>query len=262
MVRLSLPLFFAALLLGASGGAGARAQEGGVTPPAAAASPRRMKDTAVAEARDGLLKATGEYKESLKELRALREREAEKISTRVQRLRRLQAEGVVSLREVEAFESEAARARAGVKETTLRLEAADYFLAEALAEAEAGEEKAGRKATPRASHAFKTALIRFNGTGGWALPDVSRVEGFFSARFGRPLPVTAFGQSELHTRWGFDHRNSVDVGLHPDSAEGRALVAYLRGAGLPFLAFRSAMPGSATGPHIHIGRPSHRVRPR
>jgi len=87
-------------------------------------------------------------------------------------------------------------------------------------------------------------------------------ESFFMAKFGRRLPVTANGQSGLHTLWGFDHRQSMDVGLHPDSPEGKALIKFLRGAGIPFIAFRSAVPGTATGPHIHIGKPSHRMGAR
>jgi hypothetical protein len=51
----------------------------------------------------------------------------------------------------------------------------------------------------------------------------------------------------------------MDVGVHPDSSEGQALVNYLRKSGIPFLAFRTAVPGSATGPHIHIGPPSGRL---
>jgi hypothetical protein len=54
----------------------------------------------------------------------------------------------------------------------------------------------------------------------------------------------------------------MDVGLHPDSAEGRALVKYLREANIPFLTFRGAVPGVASGPHIHVGRPSPRLRTR
>jgi hypothetical protein len=34
---------------------------------------------------------------------------------------------------------------------------------------------------------------------------------------------------------------------------------YLRTNGIPFLSFRSAIPGVATGAHIHIGYPSHRM---
>jgi hypothetical protein len=90
----------------------------------------------------------------------------------------------------------------------------------------------------------------------WSLSDAERVKTFFQKKFGRPLPVTAYGQSGLHTRWGYDHRRSMDVGLHPDSAEGKALTAFLSGEGIPFLSFRTAIPGVASAPHIHVGSPS------
>ena len=96
----------------------------------------------------------------------------------------------------------------------------------------------------------------------WSLSDAARVESFFRKRFGRPLPVTAYGQSGLHTRWGYDHRRSLDVGLHPDSAEGKSLIAFLSNEGIPFLGFRSAIPGVASAPHIHIGFPSRRLTSR
>jgi hypothetical protein len=51
----------------------------------------------------------------------------------------------------------------------------------------------------------------------------------------------------------------MDVALHPDSAEGKALMDYLRRSGVPFIAFRSSVPGASTGPHIHVGRPSGRL---
>lgn len=92
----------------------------------------------------------------------------------------------------------------------------------------------------------------------WSLADSKKVENFFFTKFGRPLPTSAFGQSYIHDRWGLDHRQGLDVGLHPDSAEGIALVAFLRAEKIPFLVFRHAIPGVATGPHIHIGRPSRR----
>jgi len=100
------------------------------------------------------------------------------------------------------------------------------------------------------------------GTGKWKLADSARVEEFFLAKFKKPLPVSAFGQSDLHTRWGWDHRNGMDVGLHPDSAEGRALIEFLRNESIPFLAFRGPVPGVATGPHIHIGNRSPRISGR
>jgi hypothetical protein len=97
------------------------------------------------------------------------------------------------------------------------------------------------------------------GSGRWKISDSARVEDFFMSRFKRPLPLTAFGQSELHNRWGLDHRDSMDVGLHPDSVEGKALIKFLTSEQIPFLAFRTSVPGVATGPHIHVGNGSHRI---
>ena len=96
----------------------------------------------------------------------------------------------------------------------------------------------------------------------WSLADAKKVENFFFTKFGRPLPTSAFGQSDIHDRWGLDHRQGLDVGLHPDSLEGVALVDFLRTEKIPYLVFRHAIPGVATGPHIHIGLPSHRYLPR
>ena len=97
------------------------------------------------------------------------------------------------------------------------------------------------------------------GTHKWRLSDATKIEEFFVSKFKRPLPLSAFGQSDLHTRWGLDHRNGMDVGLHPDSVEGRALIEFLRGESIPFLVFRGPVPGVATGPHIHVGNRSPRT---
>jgi hypothetical protein len=96
----------------------------------------------------------------------------------------------------------------------------------------------------------------------WSIADAAKVERFFFNKFGRHLPTTAVGQSDLHTRWGLDHRQGIDVGVHPDSPEGLALAAFLRSEKIPFMAFRTAIPGVATGPHIHVGYASHRIPPR
>lgn len=96
----------------------------------------------------------------------------------------------------------------------------------------------------------------------WRISDAEKIEKFFLTRFGRPLPTSAFGQSDIHNRWGLDHRQGIDVGLHPDSREGLALQEFLRQERIPYMAFRGAIPGVATGPHIHIGNPSPRYLPR
>ena len=115
---------------------------------------------------------------------------------------------------------------------------------------------------PAGGYLTTTAFLRFNGTMPFSLADLPRVERFFGGRFGRPLPISALGQSPVHDRIGFDHRQAVDVAVHPDSAEGQALMRYLQGQNIPFVAARQAVPGSSTGAHIHIGQPSRRFTAR
>jgi len=115
---------------------------------------------------------------------------------------------------------------------------------------------------PKPPAAEENADDVVEGAGKWKLTDAGKIEEFFLAKYKKPLPLSAFGQSDLHTRWGWDHRNGMDVGLHPDSAEGRALIEFLRTESIPFLAFRGAVPGVATGPHIHIGNRSPRISNR
>ena len=75
----------------------------------------------------------------------------------------------------------------------------------------------------------------------------------FEKQFGKPLPVSAMGETGVHRALGFDHRGRVDVALHPDQPEGRWLLEFLTGNHIPYFAFRQAVPGKATGAHIHIG---------
>jgi hypothetical protein len=56
-----------------------------------------------------------------------------------------------------------------------------------------------------------------------------------------------------------DHRNALDIAVQPASTEGRELMAYLRKAGIPFIAFRGQVRSMSTGAHIHIGRPSPQI---
>jgi hypothetical protein len=103
------------------------------------------------------------------------------------------------------------------------------------------------------------AMVRYVGASRWALGDIGKVDAFFRLKFGKPLPVSAMGQSETHNRLGFDHREAVDVAVHPDGAEGQALINHLRSQGISFIAIRQSIRGSATGAHIHIGPASKRI---
>jgi hypothetical protein len=128
----------------------------------------------------------------------------------------------------------------------------------AIAEVTLRDELLRLPALARGGYSEGGALIRFNGATLWSLEEAAKIEKFFSTTFGKVLPVSAYGQSPAHDRLRFDHRDAMDVALHPDSNEGRSLISYLRQLGIPFIAFRGSVPGVSTGAHIHIGKPSAR----
>ena len=100
---------------------------------------------------------------------------------------------------------------------------------------------------------------RFDGNGVFTSEIFASANAAFEAEFGKPLPVSAMGQTEIHRELGFDHRGRVDVALQPDQPEGQWLVRYLILHRIPFFAFREALPGKATGAHIHLGTASPRL---
>jgi hypothetical protein len=206
---------------------------------------------------DELTRATEVYKSTLRDLLVLRERKVTEAAEQLEKLRELYKDGIISRREFEETEKALTELKGQVAEVHQKLRAADQMLAEALLENEAANAPVALAAPASGNSSVKrVAYIRYAGSGNWSLSEAAKIEGFFYARTGRHLPVSAYGQSELHNRWGYDHRNAMDVAVHPDSAEGQALLAYLTSQRIPFQAFRQAVSGSATGPHIHIGRPS------
>jgi multidrug resistance efflux pump len=94
---------------------------------------------------------------------------------------------------------------------------------------------------------------RFDGDGVFTPQIFQRVETAFTSRFGKALPVSANGETAVHRALGFDHRGRVDVAINPDQPEGVWLREYLTQNRIPFFAFRQAVPGKATGAHIHLG---------
>ena len=212
-----------------------------------------------------LQQASDEYKSNLEQLLSLYEADAQRAEERLPKMKELLAQGLVTRREVDTAQEAAARTREKVTETQAQLKSADVLLAEALIEADAEEStrKLRPSAAPRVFNTLiqTTAYIRYGGVRAWSLSESDVIKEFFARRFGRALPIGAFGQSALHNRWRYDHRNAMDVGVSPNTAEGQALMEYLRANGIPFLAFYFAVPGKATGPHIHIGLPSHRIAP-
>ena len=215
--------------------------------------------------RTELAEATREYKANLEKLAAIYEADARQAEGRLQKMKELYAQKLITRGEMETSEDAAARARDKYVDAQAQLKDADVQLAEAMIEVEAEEAAPKLRVgpAPRADGGLvhTTAYIRYGGARTWSLSGSGAVKQFFILRFGRPLPIHVFGQSPLHDRWGYDHRNAMDIGLNPDSTQGQALMEYLRANGVPFTAFHFAIPGVATGPHIHVGLPSHRITP-
>jgi hypothetical protein len=212
----------------------------------------------LARLREEYIKATNEYQSLLKKQLPGLERNVERAQDLAAKMKQLFAEGLVSKKELEASELALNEAKDKVTEINHSIVSADSRIADTLLEAEAERKFARAKPIPRGGMVSTLAMIRYNGGASWGLSDAFKVQRFFQDTFKRPLPVAVFGQGAIHDRWRLDHHNAMDVSLHPDSPEGQALLGYLRANGIPFLAFRQAIPGTATGPHIHIGRPSHR----
>lgn len=82
----------------------------------------------------------------------------------------------------------------------------------------------------------------------------------FEKQFSEPFPISAKGMTAVHRALGMDHTGRVDVAVTPDSPEGIWLREYLDARGIPYYAFRVAMAGKATAPHIHIGPGSTRLQ--
>jgi hypothetical protein len=94
---------------------------------------------------------------------------------------------------------------------------------------------------------------RYNGSSTFTATDLRAMEQAFFKQFGRILPVSTRGDSAVHRALGFDHRGRFDLAVSPSQPEGLWARRYLIGKNFSFFAFRTAVPGMATGAHIHIG---------
>ena len=128
-----------------------------------------------------------------------------------------------------------------------------------LAEMAKAEEDLERKLEGQPEEARKAAE-RHDGDGIFNNGIFARIESAFEKQFGKPLPVSAMGSTAVHRAMGFDHRGRVDVAVNPDQPEGVWLREYLKSKDIPYFAFRNAVPGKATGAHIHLGPGSTRFK--
>ncbi len=219
-----------------------------------ASPPRRQPPSTRAEQSE-LLERMKASRAGFEQLLAAYKEELSRQIAEVVRRRKLYESGEIPRATLDQAEWSLATTRTNIREVIRWIVEDDLALDEALAR----EEILRGPALGPGGYAESQTLIRFNGAAKWSLTDSAKIEKFFLGRFGRALPVSAMGQTSAHDRMRFDHHDAMDVAVHPDGDEGRALMAYLRETGIPFMAFRGKMAGSATGAHVHIGKPSFRI---
>ena len=220
--------------------------------------PSPAPPTELAKLREEFVKKTNEYKASLAKLLPYQEEKVKRAEEKLEQSRKLLAEGLIPKSHFEESERALTEAKSEIAKTQRDITAADAQAAGIYAETEAEREIAKNLRLARQSLVRTSSFTRYTGAGSWVIGEAWKVQRFFSDTFNKQLPIAVFGQGAIHDRWRLDHRNAMDISLHPDSVEGQALLNFLQKNGIPYLAFRAAIPGTATGPHIHIGRPSHR----
>jgi hypothetical protein len=161
--------------------------------------------------------------------------------------------GVLARAEISSFEDELEARKRVLELARNRIELMNEL--RQMAESEQRLERALQQ-----GGSLKNVMIRYEGNGLFSLSDLPTISTEFQKHFHTALPVSALGQTFVHQAMGLDHRNRVDIALNPDSDEGVWLRQLLERLHVPYLAFRTAVAGAATAPHIHIGRESTRLK--
>ena len=182
-------------------------------------------------------------------------RRVERMEPRISAKQKLIDAGVIARNEIKDDLQERE-----LRKATLELAESRAKTFELLLDAIRAEEEAVARAEEARKEAEKFRPVeRYDGRGMFRMAMLAQIERAYEKRFGQSLPISALGNTELHRTMGFDHTDRVDVALTPDSPEGQWLRGYLEANHVPYFAFRSFVPGQATGAHIHIGPPSLRV---
>lgn len=187
------------------------------------------------------------------EMLAAAQRRLDRRRNQLEKLRRLVDAGVAASGELKPLVEEADFASKEYDLAVSRANLCHELTAMALAEQNRAAEAQPADA-PR-------SVQRYDGAGVFTPAEFQQVAGAFERRFSKPLPVSAMGETAVHRALGFDHRNRVDVALNPDRPEGIWLLRYLEARHIPYFAFWQAVPGKATGAHIHMGPMSTRLAP-
>lgn len=191
-------------------------------------------------------------KDQAEEMISAAKRKVQRQEERIEQMKKLVDEGVVARSEMGVMNEDLETRRRTVDLAESRAKLLEEL--QNMARTEVAQMDTERQAVPDPKVAE-----RFDGNGAFSEKDFSVIETAFEKRFAKPLPISAMGETATHRALGFDHRGRVDVALNPDQSEGVWLRKYLMAKHIPYFAFRAAIQGKATGPHIHLGPPSTRL---
>lgn len=198
---------------------------------------------------DELVRRTREVETRQLELLEALTPQKEQIQQRFQTFQELFQEGLVARIEFEEVRTQFEQIQERCSLEERRLQQSRQLRLEILASSGKPPEEA-------------SIVERSAGKPSWKLEDLPALSIFYQDRYGEALPISARGQTQLHSELGFDHRSAADLAVDPDSEAGQAILLYLRQQDIPYVAFRGAVEGSATGAHIHVGPLSSRLRER
>lgn len=219
---------------------------------------RQAKDDAlIAETLATRVELEDLTEEQSAEATAAAARRLERQRERLARQAQLVSEGVAPRTSLVPLEEELDRARRLADAMEQRARSLAEIASMIRAEQEVSDQAPDQ---PSIADGAIARITRFVGENKFGNDEFKQVVLEFERKFDRKLPVSARGETALHRAMGFDHRGRVDVALNPDGVEGRWLMRFLEQRKIPFFAFRTAVRGQATAPHIHMGPPSTRVR--
>ena len=179
------------------------------------------------------------------------ERRVERVEQRLAELKPLVDQGIYARNTLDPLNEDLTE-----RQRTLRLAHERAAFVQRLAEM-ARAEQAAQSETPEPAIA-KPAWQRFDGRTPFNVAQMRSLFAAYVKKFGREMPVSAYGATAFHKALGFDHSGRMDVQLNPDSPEGEWTMKLLETLDIPYFAFRGAVAGSASGAHIHVGPPSLR----
>lgn len=187
-----------------------------------------------------------------KDLISAAERRVARVAKQYQGQAELVKQGVIPKGHLEELERQLADRRLALQLAEGRARIFENLLAMARAEE--------MSVAPETPSEMKPLVETYTGSGVLKDAHLKYIEAAYERQFGKPLPVSARGQTHLHTSLGFDHTGRVDVGVNPDENEGKWLRQQLETLRIPYIVLRAMIPGKSTAPHIHIGPPSQRLK--